>query len=113
MSLRLPVQVFLDQVEAAGPERLEDRSIDDARAVFETFHSLGDAPEPVEHVSDTAIGPVPVRVYRPLRVSGPVVLWVHGGGLIVGSLESARLVVFDTKASARRLDTWAAEVEAK
>lgn len=89
MSLRLPVQVFLDQVEAAGPDRLEDRSIDDARAVFETFHSLGDAPEAVEHVSDTAIGPVPVRVYRPRRVSGPVVLWIHGGGWIVGSLESA------------------------
>lgn len=39
------------------------------------------------HKGDSA---VTVRVYRPLRISGavPALLYIHGGGFVVGSIES-------------------------
>jgi acetyl esterase len=54
---------------------------------------LGGAPEPVPSIRDlrvpSAAGPVPVRVYRPSCAAPmPLVLYAHGGGWVVGSLES-------------------------
>ena len=42
-----------------------------------------------ERVLDTAAGPVPVRCYRPAGASSrlPVVVHVHGGGWVLGSLD--------------------------
>ncbi len=54
---------------------------------------LGGAPEPVVSILDLhAPGPtrpVPVRVYRPASTAPlPLVLFAHGGGWVVGSLDS-------------------------
>ncbi|MEV4623290.1 alpha/beta hydrolase [Asanoa sp. NPDC049573] len=40
--------------------------------------------------SDVMAGSVPVRVFRPVGFSGPLpgLLWIHGGGLLVGSARS-------------------------
>ncbi|WP_239096951.1 alpha/beta hydrolase [Asanoa ferruginea] len=40
--------------------------------------------------SDSLARSVPVRVFRPVGVSGPLpgLLWIHGGGLLVGSARS-------------------------
>lgn len=52
------------------------------------------APEVVAHVEDTTIagpaGPIPARLYRPETGDGPrpAVLYVHGGGWVVGGLDS-------------------------
>ncbi|MEV0715840.1 alpha/beta hydrolase [Asanoa sp. NPDC050611] len=41
-------------------------------------------------ISDELAGSVPVRIFRPAGVSGvlPGLLWIHGGGLLVGSARS-------------------------
>jgi acetyl esterase len=54
---------------------------------------LGGAPEPVASIRDLRVpgpgAPVPVRVYRPSCAAAmPLVLYAHGGGWVVGSLES-------------------------
>jgi len=55
-------------------------------------------PEPVAEVTDVAIpgsgGPIPARVYRPARLvrPAPTLVWLPGGGWVVGSLEAADLV---------------------
>jgi acetyl esterase len=54
---------------------------------------LGGAPEPLASILDLhAPGPtrsVPVRVYRPASITPlPLVLFAHGGGWVVGSLDS-------------------------
>jgi acetyl esterase len=62
-------------------------------AAEEAPRLLGGAPEAVASVSDLrASGPagaVPVRVYRPrLDTASPVIVFAHGGGWVVGSLDS-------------------------
>lgn len=49
-----------------------------------------DLPEiPVAHVEDRKAGDVPVRVYRPEHADPlPVVVFFHGGGFIIGGLDS-------------------------
>ena len=54
---------------------------------------LGGAPEPVAALCDLEApgpaGPVPVRVYRPRSTTPlPLILYAHGGGWVVGSLDS-------------------------
>ena len=55
-------------------------------------------PEPVAQVTDIAIpgsgGPIPARVYRSARLvrPAPTLVWLPGGGWVVGSLEAADLV---------------------
>jgi acetyl esterase len=45
-----------------------------------------------ERVADTTAGPVPLRIYRPGALAGsaamPVLLYIHGGGWTVGSLDT-------------------------
>ncbi|CAN5546121.1 alpha/beta hydrolase [soil metagenome] len=43
--------------------------------------------EDVEVPGPAGAGPVPVRVYRPRTVRGqaPVLLWLHGGGMVLGN----------------------------
>jgi acetyl esterase len=57
-----------------------------------------DQRDPVDDVLDTTVsgpgGPVPVRVYLPLPAAGPapVVVWFHGGGWVIGSLDTGDTV---------------------
>jgi acetyl esterase len=57
----------------------------------ETARRLGGVPEPVAAVQDIAIGgTVPARVYRPLEPAAGApgcLLWLHGGGWVLGDLE--------------------------
>jgi acetyl esterase len=52
----------------------------------------GYAPEPVAEVTDRTVdgpaGPVPVRIYTPLDDRGRVVTYLHGGGWVVGDLDT-------------------------
>ena len=67
-------------------------SVEEARAqyVASSAHLVGPA-EPVERVSDLDADGVPVRVYVPAGPSGgslPAVLFLHGGGWILGTLDT-------------------------
>lgn len=62
-----------------------------ARRRFEFSVPLVDAP--VRHhvrTDDRRAGSIPVRIYRPPRMapSSPAILYLHGGGFVVGSLNS-------------------------
>jgi acetyl esterase len=71
--------------------------VDQARAGHEAeTKELSGPGEPVAEVRDIALegpgGPIPVRVYRPSGEDGlPLVVYLHGGGWTIGSIES-----FDT-----------------
>ena len=64
------------------------------RQAIEAFATAGRAAaEPVAHIEDRTVpgpaGVVPVRVYRPGDEAAlPVLLWFHGGGWTIGSLET-------------------------
>jgi acetyl esterase len=44
---------------------------------------------------DRRIGGVPCRIYRPASASGACILWFHGGGWVVGDLDTHDSVVAD------------------
>ena len=84
---------FLAQLDDLGAPDLHSLSVDGARELHESFRDA-DAGEAVAHVRDLAIdgpgGDLPLRVYRPAGESPfPTLVWFHGGGFVLGNLETA------------------------
>src|SRR4051794_6611716 len=92
MPLDPEVQAIVDG--AAGSPAVCEQSIEDARAGLAVFASLAGPPEDVATTGDRAIrgpnGDLPVRVYTPATGSAPrgVLVWLHGGGWVLGDLET-------------------------
>jgi acetyl esterase len=89
-----------------GLDRLEERTIDAARAYSEDSVGLLDADlRAMAQVIDTsAPGPaglIPVRVYRPRAATAAMILYFHGGGGVIGSIDGhdavCRLLADETR----------------
>jgi len=86
--------VALAMARRAGVPSLETMDVPAARAHVARVFGLFDVePQPMESVTDTAApgptGPVPIRIYRPPHTGDGLVVYIHGGGGVVGSLEGA------------------------
>lgn len=92
MPLHPQVAHALEAMTAAGPP-MHTLSPTEARAAMEAMRGNTDAPEPVGHVEDRLIpglaGKQPVRIYTP-KGDGPfpLLVYFHGGGWVVGSLNT-------------------------
>jgi acetyl esterase len=92
-SLHPQAQLFVDGKAAAGAPPLWELSPDEAKAVVETNNmALIPAGPEVESVRDIVIpsqaGGMPARVYSPSADAPGLVIYYHGGGWVVGSLDS-------------------------
>lgn len=77
---------LLDRI--AGAPRLEDGTPEQARAAHvASAPALSGAGPALEAVSDEQVAGVPVRRYAPAGAQGTTV-YVHGGGWVVGTLDS-------------------------
>lgn len=95
MELHPQIQQVLEWVRKAGYPDYSEMNPAEARAVFEKGAPTLDAkPEKMFRVENTKFaGPasdVPLRIYTPEESSAPlpVVLWIHGGGFVIGGLNS-------------------------
>ncbi|PZO78508.1 MAG: esterase [Mesorhizobium amorphae] len=85
---------FIDRVNAFYPPDAIHWPIEKARAVYDQmsrgFHAGRPAGVDVEdRVIETATHPLPVRLYRNARPNGAAhVLFLHGGGFVLGGLDS-------------------------
>jgi acetyl esterase len=84
---------LLDRFEASGAPPPHTVTPEQARKNYEDgTPALAGQGDPVASVTDRqAPGPagaVPLRVYRPGDEPAPVLVWLHGGGFVVGSLDS-------------------------
>ena len=95
MPLDPNLQVLLDGMAGADPVELSDMSVEEARAMMGMLVLIDGEPEPVASVADRTVpgpaGDVPVRIYRgrPGDEALPVLIWYHGGGWVIGDLDSA------------------------
>lgn len=101
MSLDPDAQLVLDMIKAAGRPPFEQLSPDEARQAYMNSRRLlqPDA-EDVAESRDTTVpgphGPVPVRLYRPAGTAAsdvlPALIYYHGGGWLLGGLDSHDVV---------------------
>lgn len=94
MTLDPDARALLDRVQAAGIRPWHRHTVDEARRVYgERIALLDPRPIPIAQVRDLTIpgpgGVLPARVYHPAPDDQrPVVLYLHGGGWVLGSLDS-------------------------
>ena len=95
MPLDPQVQAVLDKIRDAGNPEYWQMSPQQARDWHNRKAGILDVkPEPVFKTRDRSIpgpaGPIPVRMYVPHQTAEPlpVLVWLHGGGHVVGSLDS-------------------------
>src|SRR5256712_5549982 len=93
MPLQASAKTFLDDRAAMGVRPVQELSVEQARAqTIRIAQAMGPG-EPVARTEDRAIpgplGAIPIRLYTPQdRSSLPVLVYFHGGGWVVGNLET-------------------------
>jgi len=93
MAVDPQVRKLLDGLEAVGGPRYIEMSAEDGRQWFNDLRRPYEVP--IGHVADREIpgpeGEIPVRLYTPVEVTAdalPALVYFHGGGWVVGDLES-------------------------
>jgi len=93
MQLDPQARGLLDLVQAMGMPELHTLPVEGARQAMAALTAMRGAVEPVAKVEDRCLpgpaGEIPVRVYHPEPdAKFPVLLWFHGGGWVLGSLDT-------------------------
>jgi acetyl esterase len=88
------VQGFLDAMAANPAPPAAEQGVEAVRAGYEALSQMaGPSPE-MKTVENSAFagpaGPVPIRIYTPngVEAPAPVLVWFHGGGWVIGSLDT-------------------------
>lgn len=114
MTLHPQAQAVLDQLNAA-PTPLKDLPPAEARATYDRFIVPQNFdPVPIRQVEDRMIpgpgGDLRIRIYHPESADTalPVFLFLHGGGFVIGSIESrdpqCRMICRDARCIVISLD---------
>jgi acetyl esterase len=87
--LRPEIQRYLDEVETSSPTG-DTEDVAEARAFYERWTPMVSGPgEPVARVWQEAVegpgGPIEVRCYAPVDEPPGALLYLHGGGWVIGS----------------------------
>ncbi|MEO6504235.1 MAG: alpha/beta hydrolase [Jatrophihabitantaceae bacterium] len=99
------IQEFIDRFDQAMPPDFYTRPLAQARALYENLGSVFpyDIPAGLTIVDETVAHngrQLPIRVYRPDRITGRgLLLYIRGGGFVIGSLESLHPVVAELAAN--------------
>ncbi len=84
---------LLEQMADAGLPALNELSPEEARVAAAGFAELGGPGDAVASAEDRTVpgpaGPIPVRVYTPTGGTAPrpALVYIHGGGWVIGDLE--------------------------
>jgi acetyl esterase len=93
MGLDPQAKALLDQMTAMGLPPLHTLPVEQAREAAAALGSMQGAPEAVATIQNRTIpgpaGGIPVRIYVPTGTAPlPVLVYFHGGGWVIGDLET-------------------------
>lgn len=93
--LRPDVKAFVDGLNAMPRPQMAELTVEQARAGYAALHAMGDAPpRELAVIRDLSCpgpaGEIPLRLYdrRTEREPGPMIVFFHGGGYVIGDLET-------------------------
>jgi acetyl esterase len=94
MPLHPQVEALLAQMAEQGGEPPETLPVEQNRELIRSMMELSGPPEEVARVEDVVApgsgGDIPVRLYVPAGDGPlPVLVWYHGGGWVIGDLDTA------------------------
>jgi acetyl esterase len=91
MPLDPGTKAMLDQLAEAGGPTLRDAGVEQGRQMLQMMAMLDGDPAEVARVENLTInGNIPARVYATTTGSPlPILVWYHGGGFVIGDLETA------------------------
>jgi acetyl esterase len=94
MALDPQARAVLDQMDKAGGPPIHELSVNEARQNSAALAAMQGLLEPVGNVEDRTLtgpgGDIPVRIYVPFgKGPFPVLVYFHGGGWVIGDIESS------------------------
>lgn len=94
MPLDPTIQMLVDQMRQADRRPMSEGSVEAAREAYLMLSAISGAPADLASITDIEVpgpsGSIPVRVYTPEAEEGPLplVVYLHGGGFTIGSIET-------------------------
>jgi len=93
--IRPEMKAFLDALAAMDGPAITDMTLAEARESYVALHAMADRPaRDLAVIRDLSCpgpgGDIPLRLYdsRETREAGPVIAFFHGGGFVIGDLET-------------------------
>ncbi|KUO55544.1 MAG: lipase [Sphingomonadales bacterium BRH_c3] len=93
--VRPDVKAFIEALAGFGGPALAEMSLEEARQSYVALHAMADAPPRelavIRNLSCPGpAGEIPLRLYdsRENRAPGPVICFFHGGGFVIGDLDT-------------------------
>src|SRR2546421_559964 len=90
MPLDPQCKAFLDQLAATPGPPLHEMTVEQARSM--PLWDFGVPVEEVARVENRSVpgpsGPIPIRIYAPVEGRVPALMYFHGGGWVIGDLNS-------------------------
>ncbi|VVT08928.1 Carboxylesterase NlhH [Sphingomonas sp. EC-HK361] len=93
--VRPDVEAFLNYVNSVPGPKMHELPPEGARAIYHAMKDIADPPVgELATIADFRVsgsgGDIPVRLFdpRPSREPGPVVVFFHGGGFVIGNIET-------------------------
>ncbi|MBB4155079.1 acetyl esterase [Sphingomonas jinjuensis] len=89
MELEPETKELVDLITAQGRPPFADMTPAEFRSLLVAPPSAPADDEAIADVSDTVAAEVPIRIYRPHRPARGIMMYLHGGGFVVGSIDAS------------------------